>query len=72
VIIISASPDRCKNRLLAPDRQYLEDDARYKERNRKMNDDRMLRLACEERGLQIEGIRGSHEKQFHNVHGPLL
>jgi hypothetical protein len=48
--------------LLAPDRQYLEDGARYKERNRKMNDDRMLRVSREERGLQIEGIRGSHEK----------
>ncbi|HVH90428.1 MAG TPA: hypothetical protein VM783_03465, partial [Candidatus Acidoferrum sp.] len=50
--------DRCENRLFAPDCQYLEDSARDKERNWKMNDDWMLRVPSEERGLQIEGIRG--------------
>jgi len=60
-IVIS---NRCENRLLAPDCQDFEGGARNKERNRKMNYDRMLRVACEERGLQIEGIRrmGSREK----------
>ena len=46
----------CQNRLLAPDREDVEDSARNEERNRKMNNDRMLRMPCEERRLQIERI----------------
>jgi len=48
--------------LLAPNCQYLKDSARDKERNWKMNDDRMLRVSLEKRGLDIKGIHGSHEK----------
>ena len=71
--MVSAAPseivigDRCKKRLLAPDRQYVEDSACNKERDRKMNDDRMLGVACEQRSLHIERIRAKPQKQFHNT-----
>jgi hypothetical protein len=52
--------------LLAPDRKYFEDSTRNKERNREMNDHRMLCVSGEERGLQIEGIRGRCKEWFHD------
>jgi hypothetical protein len=51
--------------LLPPKRQHFEDSARDKERNREMNDHRMLRVSGKERGLQIEGIHGCKE-WFHD------
>ncbi len=45
-----------QNRLLAPDRENVEDSARNKKRNRKMNDNRMLGVPCQKRRLQIERI----------------
>src|SRR5882724_10184288 len=59
--------DRCENRLLAPSRQYLEDNARDKKRDWKMNDDRMLSVSREERGLHIERVRGRRKQQVHNT-----
>jgi len=61
--------DRRKSRLLAPDCQYFEDSAGDKERNREMNDDRMLGVSGQERGLDVEGIRGRSKEQFHNHFG---
>jgi len=47
------------------DRKYFEDSTRNKERNRKMNDHRMLRVSGEERSLQIEGF-GTPQGMVHD------
>ena len=46
----------CQNRFLAPDREDVEDSAGNEESNRKMNNHRVLRMPCKERGLEIERI----------------
>ena len=50
--------DYGQKRLFAPYRQHVEHRACNKERDRKVNDDRMLSVACEERSLHIERVRG--------------
>src|SRR5213079_1153224 len=52
---------------LAPDREDVEHRACNKERDRKMNDNRMLGVAREERGLHIERVRGRRKQQVHNT-----
>lgn len=59
--------DRCEDGLFAPDRQDLEDGAGYKQRYWKMNEDRMLSVSLEERGLYIERVRGRRKQQVHNA-----
>ena len=47
---------RGKDGFLTPDREDVEDCAGNEERNRKMNDHRVLGVPCEERRLEIERI----------------
>ena len=46
----------CQDRFLAPDREDVEDSAGNEQGNRKMNNHRVLRMPCKERGLEIERI----------------
>ena len=50
---------RCEDRLFTPDRQDLEDGACYKQRDRKMNEDRMLRVWRQNCRLEIERPGGN-------------
>ena len=59
---------RCGQALLfGPMRNEVKSSASNEQRNRKMDNDRVLSVSSEESRLQIEGIRrmGSGEKRFH-------
>jgi hypothetical protein len=59
----------CQNGLLPPDGEDVEDSANDEKGNGKMNENRMLRMPSQKRGLQIERIQGIRmcKKQFHEL-----
>ena len=61
-----------KDRLLSPEREDFEDNARDKKRNRKMDDHRMLRVRCKQCSPEIERIGDGEDIHFSTTIVPVI